>query len=109
MSLCARNRLTAFCSKKTIQERYRSDTERYHRKRCVGTRAATHQQGAVVVQLPQHDAAVQEQVSGADAAQQVAHRRRQAGVQTGVDVKLPGIGRFLHLQKTGNDDIERRK
>lgn len=58
----------------------------------------TYQQSAVVVQLRQQDAPVVEEVGGADAAIQVTEAGLHSGVQLRVDVKLPGIGWFLHLQ-----------
>lgn len=57
-----------------------------------------YQQSAVVVQLRQQDAPVVEEVGGADAAIQVTEAGLHSGVQLCVDVKLPRIGWFLHLQ-----------
>lgn len=63
--------------------------------------ADTNQQGAVFVQLGEQNAAVGEQVSGADVAVEVARGGLQPRVQLRVDVELPGIGRFLELQPQG--------
>lgn len=50
------------------------------------------------MQLAEHHATVVEEVSGADAAVQVTDVGLQPSVQLSVDVKLPGIGRFLNLR-----------
>lgn len=62
------------------------------------TAADTNQQGAVFVELGEQNAAVLEDVRGADVAEEVAGGGLQPRVQLRVDVKLPGIGRFLDLQ-----------
>lgn len=62
--------------------------------------ADTNQQGAVIVELCEQNAAVVEQVSGSNGAEEVTRAGLQPSVQLGVDVKLPGIGRFLDLQGT---------
>lgn len=54
----------------------------------------------MVVQLGEQHAAVVEQVSEVDVAVEVTDVATQPRVQLSVDVKLPGNGRLLNLQKT---------
>lgn len=62
------------------------------------------------MQLTEQHAPVVEEVSGVDAAVQVADGGLQPGVQLRVDVKLPGIGRLLDLQRqTGQTSSDSRK
>lgn len=51
------------------------------------------------MQLGEQHAPVVEEVSRADAAEQVTDGGLQPSVQLSVDVKLPGIGWFLNLQR----------
>lgn len=57
----------------------------------------THQQGAVVVKLPEQHTSIVEEVSRVNAAVKMTDVRLQPSIQLCVDVKLPGIGRLLNL------------
>lgn len=58
------------------------------------------------MELGEQNAAVLEDVRGADVAEEVACGGLQPRVQLRVDVKLPGIGRFLDLQPQGTETLK---
>ena len=58
----------------------------------------THQQSAAVVKIGQQNAAVLEQVGWEDVTEEVPYAGLETSIQLSVDVKLPWISWFLHLQ-----------